>query len=207
VFFNRRTLYTCALALAVATSSAVSTSAQTQTNPASKASNVSASKLRIENFGQINPGYYRGSQPEGRDYADLAALGIKTIIDLQGDGSNQNEEQLVKAAGMNFVRIPMTTRVAPTSEQIATFRKLVNDSEQQPVYVHCAGGRHRTGVMTAVYRMEHDGWNADQAFREMKKYDFGMDFLHPEFKKFVFAYTAPKDQAAPVLATTIAPVP
>ena len=25
----------------------------------------------------------------------------------------------------------------------------------------------------------------------MKKYDFGADFLHPEFKKFVYAYHAP----------------
>ena len=42
--------------------------------------------------------------------------------------------------------------------------------------------------MTAVYRMEKDGWTADQAFREMKQYEFGWDFLHPEFKRFVYGY-------------------
>ena len=35
----------------------------------------SFASLRIDNFGQINPTYFRGGQPEGRDYADLAALG------------------------------------------------------------------------------------------------------------------------------------
>ena len=28
----------------------------------------------------------------------------------------------------------------------------------------------------------------DQAFKEMKRYKFGWDFLHPEFKRFVYAY-------------------
>ena len=40
--------------------------------------------------------------------------------------------------------------------------------------------------MTAAYRITHDGWNADQAFKEMKQYKFGADFLHPEFKRFVY---------------------
>jgi len=159
-------------------------------------SNVSISSIRISNFGRVNDSYYRGAQPKGRDYADLAALGVKTVIDLQGDGDNANEAQLVTKAGMRFYRIGMTPRVAPTAEQLATFLRIVNDPAQQPVYVHCAGGRHRTGVMTAVYRMEKDGWGSDQAFKEMKKYDFGFDFLHPEFKKFVFAYNPQHDRVA-----------
>jgi hypothetical protein len=42
--------------------------------------------------------------------------------------------------------------------------------------------------MTAVYRMTHHGWTGAQAFKEMKQYKFGADFLHPEFKKFVYEY-------------------
>ena len=41
----------------------------------------------------------------------------------------------------------------PTAQEIAAFMKIVTDPESQPVYVHCVGGRHRTGVMTAIYRM------------------------------------------------------
>ena len=179
-------LCACVLSLAVAMS------------PAAEAQgNQSSSKtVQIANFGRVNNAYYRGSQPKGRDYADLAALGVKTVIDLQGDGDNADEAKLVTASGMRFYRIPMTPRVAPTAEQLATFLRIVNDPAQQPVYVHCAGGRHRTGVMTAVYRMEQDGWTSDQAFKEMKKYDFGMDFLHPEFKKFVYGYHAQQDLLA-----------
>jgi protein tyrosine/serine phosphatase len=149
---------------------------------------VDVSKIRIDNFGRVNANYYRGEQPEGRDYADLAALGVRTVIDLQADGENYDEARRAEAAGMKFFSIPMTTHVPPTDEQIALFLQIVNDPAQQPVYVHCAGGRHRTGVMTAVYRLKQDGWTGDQAFREMKQYKFGWDFLHPEFKKFVYTY-------------------
>jgi tyrosine-protein phosphatase SIW14 len=141
----------------------------------------------IDNFGTVNERYYRGAQPVGRAYADLAASGVKLVIDLQEDGL-ASEAEFVQKAGMKFARIPMNTRIAPTSDQVALFLKLVNDPANQPVYVHCAGGRHRTGVMTAVYRMSQDGWTAAKAFQEMKQYRFGADFLHPEFKRFVYAY-------------------
>ena len=74
--------------------------------------------------------------------------------------------------------------------------RLVGDSGGRPVYVHCAGGRHRTGVMTAVYRMEQAGWTPDQAFAEMKRYKFGLDFLHAEFKEFVYGYRSRNPLAA-----------
>jgi len=127
----------------------------------------------------------KGSDPIS--YWRLAALGVKTVIDLQQDGP-AIERQFVESAGMRFFRIPMTTRTAPTSDDISRFLQLVNDPANQPVYVHCAGGRHRTGVMTALYRMTHGGWNPERAFKEMKQYDFGADFLHPELKRFVFGY-------------------
>ena len=90
---------------------------------------------------------------------------MKTVIDLQEDGNPLALAQ-VERAGMKYVRIPMNTRVAPTAAQLASFLELVNDPANQPVYVHCAGGRHRTGVMTAVYRMSVDGWTADGRSRK-----------------------------------------
>jgi tyrosine-protein phosphatase SIW14 len=149
-----------------------------------------ASNVRIDNFGRINANYYRGAQPAGQDYDDLAALGVKTIIDLTSDDAQANERQMASRSGMRYVQIPMTTHRDPTNAQIAQFLGIVNDPASQPVYVHCVGGKHRTGVMTAIYRMTNDGWSADQAFSEMKQYKFGAEFLHPEFKRVVYAYPA-----------------
>lgn len=146
--------------------------------------------IRIDNFGRISDAYYRGAQPQGRDYAGLAALGVKTVINLTSDDADVSEARLVERAGMSYLQIPMTTHRPPTQADIALFLATVSDSARQPVYVHCVGGKHRTGVMTAVYRMSQDHWTADQAFKEMKRYKFGYDFLHPEFKRFVYGYRA-----------------
>jgi protein tyrosine/serine phosphatase len=200
----RTTVYTCALATVLAFSPATGTAAEKTRNVAT--SRIDSSSINIDNFGQVNPAYYRGGQPNGQDYADLAALGIKTVIDLQKDGS-ATEGPLVESAGMKFYRIPMTTHEPPTRTQLAVFLQLVNDPANQPVYVHCAGGRHRTGLMTAVYRMTRDGWTADQAFSEMKQYHFGADFLHSEFKQFVYAYRTEPERPTPgqhVVATAAA---
>jgi protein tyrosine phosphatase (PTP) superfamily phosphohydrolase (DUF442 family) len=175
---------------------------------------VTTPRLDIFNFGQISPNYFRGAELQGTAAADLAKRGVKMVIDLRSDGDVKAAEAgLVGDAGMKYVRIPMNTRIAPTTEQIAKFLSLVTDPANQPVYVHCVEGRHRTGVMTAIYRMTVDGWTSTRAFDEMKDFKFGMDFLHPEFKKFVFDYRpAPPqgDKPAPVQAdkpvTTVAAV-
>src|SRR4030095_8328707 len=151
------------------------------------------SPIRIDNFAKVNDTYYRGAQPAGSDYADLARLGVKTVINLIGDAElDAREQSLVEEHGMRYLLIPMSTRKAPTSQQLETFLSVVNDPASQPVYVHCVGGRHRTGVMTAVYRMTKDGISGAEAFAEMKRFNYGPDFLHPEFKKFVYEYRAPK---------------
>ena len=154
----------------------------------SPSTGVETSAIRIDNFGRVSPTLFRGSQPEGSDYDDLKALGVRTIVNLTSDDADPNEKAMAERAGMTYLQIPMNTHTPPTQAQIAAFLQRVSDPESQPVYVHCVGGRHRTGVMVAAYRMTQEGWNAGQAFKEMKQYNFGADFLHPEFKDFVYAY-------------------
>lgn len=148
---------------------------------------VTWESIRIYNFAKVNDDYYRGGQPMGEDYADLAAIGVKTVINLTNSKDGQAEEKAkVEQYGMRYLHIPMSTRTPPTAEEIATFLAAVDD--EGGVYVHCVGGRHRTGVMTGVYRMTRDGLTGEQAFKEMKQYKYGPDFLHPEFKKFIHNY-------------------
>lgn len=161
-----------------------------------------SSTIQIDNFGQIDATYYRGGQPSGHDYADLAALGVKTVINLTSDDAAADEPTLARQAGMKYFQIAMTTHTTPTPAQLAQFLQIVSDPSNQPVYVHCVGGRHRTGVMTAAYRMTENGWTSDRAFNEMKQYKFGSDFLHPEFKAFVYSYRAATADAVKALTAT-----
>lgn len=159
-----------------------------QSIPSRAQSQDAPASINIDNFGMLNANYYRGSQPNLRQMADLKKLGIKTVIDLRRDRVVEAPEW-ARAAGLQYINIPLTTTSPATEEQTTHFLSLVNDSANWPVFVHCKGGRHRTGEMTAIYRITRDGWTADQAYEEMKKYDFKNSFFYPRsLKKYVFAY-------------------
>jgi len=145
--------------------------------------------IRIENFGQMDARFYRGAQPSGNDYKDLAALGIQTVINLRDD-PQRNERPMVESLGMKYVNIPMAGKKYPTPEVTELFLKTVNDPATGKFFVHCAGGRHRTGAMGAVYRFRFYHWTFDQAYTEMKQYDFYTTWGHQAFKDFVQDYYA-----------------
>ena len=147
------------------------------------------SNVSIKNFGQMDERFFRGAQPKENEYKELAALGIKTVIDLQID-TKDYEKRNVEALGMKYVNIPMSDKDYPETSKIDEFLKLVNDPTTGKFYVHCAGGRHRTGVMGAVYRFNLYNWNYDQVYAEMKKFDFYTRWGHGDMKKFVQDYAA-----------------
>jgi protein tyrosine phosphatase (PTP) superfamily phosphohydrolase (DUF442 family) len=126
--------------------------------------------ITIKNFGVVDGRIFRGEQPGKDEYTQLAALGVKTVIDLRLDAKSSSRE-LAEAAGLTYVNIPIDGHGTPTDDQATAFLKAV-DGTAGTVYVHCAGGRHRTGSMVAVYRMTHNGWTVDQAYAEMEAYDF-----------------------------------
>src|SRR4051794_2251569 len=103
---------------------AISAPAIAQTSTSTTTASASLSRIRIGNFGRVNDNYFRGSQPKGSDFSDLAALGVKTVIDLQLDGPS-TEATSVTATGMKFFRIGMTTSKAPTEAQIVQFFEIV----------------------------------------------------------------------------------
>lgn len=155
--------------------------------------------VKIKNFGQMDDRFYRGAQPKETDYKDLAALGIKTVIDLTED-PKPYEKTTVESLGMRYLNIPMVDKKYPTAEATAAFLKAVEDPNTGKFFVHCAGGRHRTGAMGAVYRYEFYGWNFDQVYKEMKTYDFYTAWGHGSFKDFVKDYYERKHPSAVVTA-------
>ena len=143
--------------------------------------------IKIDNFGQMDENFYRGARPKPEDFRNLAALGVKTVIDLT-DNSREREQPAVEAAGMRYVNIPIVDKAYPGAEQVSAFLKVANDPATGKFFVHCAGGRHRTGIMGAVYRFNHDHWNFDRAYAEMKQYDFYTSNGHGKQLDFVQDY-------------------
>src|SRR5215510_13083043 len=170
-----------------------------------KSKNVKFPNIKIKNFGQMDDRFFRGSRPDDGDYQALAALGVKTIIDLT-DNSMEYEKPAVEAAGLRYINIPMVDKSYPSMDQINQFLKVVDDPATGKFFVHCAGGRHRTGVMGAVYRFTHDHWNLDQVLAEMDQYEFSSGYGHGKQRDFVKDYwqqfqTAPANTAVSAIAS------
>src|SRR6266545_2910270 len=52
------------------------------------------------------------------------------------------------------------------------------------------------GVMTAIYRMSVDGWDAQRAYAEMRRYGFYKRWGHGPLKAYVFDYYRQLQQEA-----------
>jgi protein tyrosine/serine phosphatase len=163
-------------------------------------SDAKFSQIKISNFGQMDERFYRGARPGEKDFAALKGLGIHTIIDLTDN--TEKEKGYVEAQGMKYVNIAIPDKHDPSDEQIADFLKVVNDPETGKFYVHCAGGRHRTGVMGAIYRFNNYHWSYDQAYQEMLDFDFYTSNGHGGQKKFVEAYAQRLQNSAAAAAVT-----
>jgi len=140
----------------------------------------------VENFARVNPGLYRGGQPTEEGFKQLKSMGVKTVIDFRSFHSTRKQ---VEAAGLTPVEIPLRAdlgSVPPDDEALKKFFEVVLDPARQPVYIHCAFGKDRTGTMAAVYRLEIDHWTAEEALQEMEA--FGYHNIYRDLINFVKAY-------------------
>ncbi len=152
----------------------------------------------VSNFHQVDEHVYRGAQPHGEGFSGLAKLGIKTVIDLRGEKS---EQTAVESAGMHYVRLAWSGFKAPDQSQIGAVLSLLNDNSAWPVFVHCRRGADRTGTAIACYRIEHDHWTNRQALDEAKT--FGMSSMEKAMQRFILHFAA----LPPAPTATLAPLP
>lgn len=135
-------------------------------------------------FQAVGPGIYRGARPATtKDYLALKAMGVRTIVDLQGDPllaafgiggesyiDRAMETKVARGYGMKVISIPFNASIgsddAAEAAMVRVARQMDNPA-MQPVYIHCAIGADRTGVMVAVYRIVAQNCTAVEARAEM----------------------------------------
>jgi tyrosine-protein phosphatase SIW14 len=154
----------------------------------------------VPNFHQVDEHVYRGAQPHGQGFDGLAKIGIRTVIDLRGEKS---EETAVERAGMRYVRLPWSGYKAPAEAQITAVLSLLNDNSAWPVFVHCRRGADRTGTAIACYRIQHYHWTNQQALAEAKT--FGMSSMEVAMQRFILSFIAPVTALNTASATASTP--
>ncbi len=130
-----------------------------------------------------------GAQPDGTEIADLASDGFKTVINFRKSGeedqplSPDEEEKLVRAAGMEYVNLPVDMD-AMGPEAVDAFREKFSQLSK-PVFAHCEKG-NRAGAMVMMHTAIANGMSGDQTLAQAEQMGFECDV--PELKQFVKSY-------------------
>jgi tyrosine-protein phosphatase SIW14 len=152
---------------------------------ASRAADLASIEHQVPNFARVDERLYRGGQPDRAGFEALRTLGVRTVINLR----TEDEREAVEAASLKYIHIP--TSLAPFSDAlpaavITAFFDAVNDLTNGPVFVHCRRGSDRTGFLVALYRISHQAWTADRAYREAR--ELGMRWWYSGVKDRLDAY-------------------
>ncbi|MFO0972807.1 MAG: hypothetical protein U1A27_05110 [Phycisphaerae bacterium] len=136
---------------------------------------------RPDRFATIEPDrIYRGAYPHPHELRWLASdLGIRGVVSLMKEAPTAPRAQ---AERRTAVELKLSYREFELpGDGLAGFDTLdaaadAIDELQRigPVYLHCAAGKQRSNAATAVYRMRHCGWTAEQAIDELAR-RYGLD--------------------------------
>jgi protein tyrosine/serine phosphatase len=140
---------------------------------------------RLRNFHVVRDGvlYRSGQLSKNGLIRVLHDYGIKTVVTLRSGKlpgelpPDLAEEEYCKKGEINYIRLPQLPWEGPDGSvpnevNVIAFREIMRDPANYPVLVHCLAGKHRTGSMCAVFRMEQDYWTNQQAIDELRTYGF-----------------------------------
>jgi protein tyrosine/serine phosphatase len=124
--------------------------------------------VEIARFSTLDKGIYRGGQPSKEGFLFLKRMGVKTIVNLRAE---DDEGDLVRGLGLNYVHIPIRlifpwSRISESS--IQKYFEVIDSPDNYPIFVHCRRGADRTGALSAMYRINNQGWPADKAWTEAR---------------------------------------
>ncbi|HTU16636.1 MAG TPA: tyrosine-protein phosphatase [Gemmataceae bacterium] len=142
---------------------------------------VTSKRLRT-----VDPGrFYRSGQMTAEGFADaVERFHIRTIVNVQTDVPDPDidrsywscrtikESELCRKLGVRYVHLVPTflpSFLIPENRLsiIDQLLYVLHDEANYPVLIHCYAGLHRTGLLTAIYRMKFQGWTREQAFLDM----------------------------------------
>jgi tyrosine-protein phosphatase SIW14 len=127
----------------------------------------------LHNFHRVSEQLYRGAQPDRHGFLELQRMGIKTVVNLRLSSS---DKKLLEGSSLRLVEISAEPWDLDEPDVLA-FLRVATDPTRVPVFVHCSHGADRTGAMAAIYRVVVQGWNQEEAIREMTEGGFGYHTL------------------------------
>jgi hypothetical protein len=140
--------------------------------------------------GKLLAGHYPGSKDPGEARLKIMGLikvGIRRVINLQeaderdyvGDPFVPYEPEWQRLAAqrnmlVTMIRMPIRDMEVPSRDEMRVVLDEIDRSIEQnlPVYVHCWGGKGRTGTVVGCYLARHGiatGWDALRKIKSLRR--------------------------------------
>ena len=167
-----------------------------------RASYAHAKRFRIVTDGKL----YRSGQFTADGLRQMVeTYGIKTVVNLQHENADPlmpngwmgtprvAESELCDSLGVRYVQLDVIELVNPAEKGIRRpavidqFLAVCDDPTAYPILLHCMAGLHRTGRLTAIYRMEYEGRTVAEAATELKANGYG-DFKCTDCDEYFVQY-------------------
>lgn len=151
-----------------------------------------AQYIHAKRFREVEPGrLYRSGQMTANGFREtVTRYGIKTVVNLQHEEPDPllpdnwlgkgrvRESELCAQLGVKYRLItpdilPPGNKLEDEPPAVKDWLALLADESNYPILLHCKAGLHRTGRLTAIYRMEHHGWSQGEALRELRANGYG----------------------------------
>lgn len=156
---------------------------------------------------EVTPGrFYRCGQLTAEGFREaILRYGIKCVINLQDEDTDPFvpetyyrtrkrtlESEVCEKAGAKYVMLAFDLPARNIAhlehpKVIDEFLKICDDRANLPILLHCKAGLHRTGLLTAIYRIEYEGWSKAAALRELRANGFG-DSAATSANDYIYAF-------------------
>lgn len=121
------------------------------------------------NLEEFAPGAWRANQPSPRQIERYAKMGIRSILNLRGDGRYSHylfEEEACARFGVNLTSLTFSARRLSPREDMLELIEAMRQIEK-PFLIHCKSGSDRTGLAAALYLAIIEGAPIKKARRQL----------------------------------------
>jgi protein tyrosine phosphatase (PTP) superfamily phosphohydrolase (DUF442 family) len=134
--------------------------------------------------------YQSAAMPMDTLREKLEDKGIRTVVDLRSPRKKVDRERdYLTKLGLQYINLPSGQN--PKDSVIDSFLEIMDNQENLPVLVHCRHGMGRSVLLSALYRIEFEGWSKELASRyAFWQSGLGFEFLQSGDKgRFIQNYT------------------
>lgn len=125
------------------------------------------------NFSMVDYGVFRSGFPQPSNFTFLHSLGLRSIIYLCPEPYPEANLEFVNANGINLYQFGIEGHKEPfvniPDDAIREALKLLLDTRNHPVLIHCKRGKHRTGCLVGCLR-KLQKWCLSSIFDEYQRF-------------------------------------